>query len=139
MAGATDVLRSNVRVAAERLFVAVVDDTVRGVQDAARTPGALDVAPGFKNPSGETAASIRVTEIRAAATQFTATLEATSDGAFFTNLGQVLTPNTARALSWIDRQTGGRVFARYVDMTPYAGWFGLQAEHSFNEALRRVG
>lgn len=135
---AVDVLRSDLRVASERLFVQLVDETVRGTQDAARNPGNLAVASGFKNPSGETAASIQVTSIRAAATQFSAEIEASSPGAYWTNLGVVLTPTAAQALSWIDRQTGGRVFTKRVDMTPYRGWFEAQVRHDYDTAVRRV-
>ena len=122
----------------EATFVELVSETVLAVQDAARVPGGLDVADGFDNPSGETAASIVVRGIRSSATMFTAEIEATSPGAFFTNLGEVLTPTAARVMTWIDRQSGGRVFAHEVDMTRYAGWFNAQIEHSFDAALRRA-
>ncbi len=135
---ASAVLRSSLRETMESTFVELVDQTVRAVADAARTPNNLDVAEGFDNPSGETAASIQVRGIRSSASRFVAEIEATSPGAFFTNLGEVLTPTAARVMTWIDRQSGGRVFAQQVDMTRYAGWFNAQVEFSFDTAISRA-
>lgn len=96
-------------------------------------------APGggfFDDPSGATSESIRYERTdpdNIRGWYYDITVD--SPGGFFTNLGEVLTPNLPpMAMRWIHHRTGDVIFATRVDMRRYRNWVRIMAV----EELRSV-
>lgn len=106
---------------AERLETKLLTEVVPAMAERVGPGGGF-----FKDPSGETAASLRVVGVDLTNTRgWRFAIESSSPGAFFTNLGRILRPrpdNPRGVMTFRSKSTGKWVSLTSVDMTPYKDW-----------------